>query len=91
MHKPDHLNTDSLYTRAGLGTLDKAFLTYLKGQEEALYTQLHQVRTTGLPRLEESHLILAVAPHLECFLVQFFDVEEARGQQLQAHSRLAPL
>jgi NADPH-dependent glutamate synthase beta subunit-like oxidoreductase/NAD(P)H-flavin reductase len=90
-YQPDYLTADCLYTAQGLATLDGAFLTYLKGQEETLYTQLMQVRVGSLPRLEESQLILAVAPHLECFLIQFFAAEEAYDQQRQAHLRLAPL
>ena len=91
INTPSQLNAPLLYQQSGFETLDKAFFTFLTQHDKVLSQQLQLARIHSLPRLEESSLILALAPHLETFLVGLFEIEAAHEAQLEAHETLAPL
>ncbi len=82
-----------LYTRDGLVRLDAAFLQQLETRSPDLHAQLQSARAApaSLAAKPESDLIVAVAPHLEDFLADLFNI----GDQLHAlqakHHALAPL
>lgn len=77
-----HLNGftfPELFHSDGLNRLDKAFLTYLTAQNPDLASKLIAYRNeaTFTPSLETSELLIACAIHLEEFLANLFDIEEA--------------
>ncbi len=68
--------------------LDRAFLAFVQQRNPALVEQLVSYRsgTSAQDGQERSNLLLALAPHLEAFLVQFFAIEK-ENQELQAKIR----
>jgi len=82
-----------LHSSEGLLRLDKAFLAHLGECDEDLKRRLLNTREQGHPasRLEESALLLDLAPYIEDFLGKFFGIEkEIASLQEQTH-QLAPL
>ncbi len=82
-----------LYRREGLLRLDAAFLDFLAEADTALHARLEAGRSHpgALSLLEESQLLIALAPHVEDFLASFFNIT-AEVQALAArHHELAPL
>lgn len=67
-----------LQTLEGLTRLDALFLDFLNHQNSELLTRLLEARSCpdSLRKLEESALLLSIAPFVEDFLAQFFGVEE---------------
>ncbi len=84
---------DDFYRRDGLLRLDQVFLRELEQAEAALHGQLLAARNAAEPLAAkaESELLLALAPHLDDFIGQLFNIE-AEVQALSAqHHKLAPL
>jgi len=82
-----------LYSTAGLSRLDDAFCAWLSQTDSALASRLAAGRADPgrLSRLEESELLVAMAPHLEDWLARLFGIEsEVTGLQAAQH-HLAPL
>ena len=87
------LRFDALYSRDGLQRIDALFLDHLRATDAELASRLVQARRDPvlLTRLEESQLLIALAPHLEDFLAGLFGID-AEVQALAArHHELAPL
>jgi NADPH-dependent glutamate synthase beta subunit-like oxidoreductase/NAD(P)H-flavin reductase len=87
------LHFEDLYTSEGLAKVDVAFQRFLEAGDAALLPQLLAARVDpkALARKAESELILALAPHLEDFLGELFQIQkEIRALQNQ-HAELAPL
>ncbi len=84
---------EDLYDREGLVRLDAAFLDELGGVEPDLYDRLLAARGApdALDGKAESDLLLAVAPHLEDFLVRLFGIEAEAAALADRHHALAPL
>lgn len=72
-----------LLTSKGLSALDVDFLERLKTSNLALHNNLlaYRQKTHTLSTLNISELLLAVAPFLEEFLIELFDIEEAAALQ----------
>jgi NADPH-dependent glutamate synthase beta subunit-like oxidoreductase/NAD(P)H-flavin reductase len=68
------VSATELYSDAGLRRIDARFFTYLTQRDPALAAQMQAAREAGLERKDESALWLAVAPHLDDFLIEWFDV-----------------
>lgn len=73
------LSPQLLYTRLGLQEVDRAFLRILKAKDEALYNVYQKART--LPSLfssslEESAFLLELAPVVESFLADLFEIRD---------------
>src|SRR5919204_2423226 len=82
-----------LYDREGLIRVDRAFIAHLAGSDVGLHDRLMTARRDpdALERLDESNLLVDLAPHLEDFIGELFNIE-AEVQELQArHHELAPL
>jgi NADPH-dependent glutamate synthase beta subunit-like oxidoreductase/NAD(P)H-flavin reductase len=82
-----------LYTVAGAGAIDRAFLTHLKAADGGLFSRLEAARIDPevLAGKAEADLLLAVAPHVEDFLATLFGIEsEVRALEAR-HHELAPL
>ena len=65
-----------LYCRDGLVRLDSVFLTHLKATDEALHGRLLSARAApeSLTDKQSSDLIVELAPHLEDFLGDLFEI-----------------
>ncbi|MFM9842211.1 MAG: FAD-dependent oxidoreductase [Dongiaceae bacterium] len=82
-----------LYHPAGLARIDQAFLARLDVADTGLADRLKSARTApaALEAKAESELLLAVAPHLETFLADFFGIGSEISALASQHSVLAPL
>src|SRR6266849_5996651 len=90
------LSFAELYERDGLARLDAAFLDHLGAADSALRPQLEAARetsglTSGLDSKAESALILEIAPHLDDFLADLFDIQTEFRALAARHHKLAPL
>ena len=87
------LDFADLYERDGLVRLDRAFLGFLAAADAGLHDRLLAGRAEpdSLGRKAESDLLVELAPHLEDFIGELFDIgAELRALQAQ-QQRLAPL
>ena len=75
------LTFHDLYSCAGLRRVDAAFGAWIEHADAALAARLAAARgdPAALTRLQESELLIALAPHLEDWLGLLF----AHGQNLQ--------
>jgi NADPH-dependent glutamate synthase beta subunit-like oxidoreductase/NAD(P)H-flavin reductase len=82
-----------LYQRDGLLRLDAKFLEDLKATDASLHDRLVAARSNSenVTRQEHSNLMVEVAPHLEDFIGELFDITgEIRALQ-ERHHTLAPI
>src|SRR5260370_40742505 len=82
-----------LYDREGLVSIDRAFVVHLAQTDVGLHDRLMTARRDpdAIERLDESNLLVDLAPFLEDFIGELFGIE-AELQALQArHHELAPL
>jgi NADPH-dependent glutamate synthase beta subunit-like oxidoreductase/NAD(P)H-flavin reductase len=87
------LSFADLYTRSGLERLDAGFLGALRETDPALAERFTAGRANpgSVSRLDESKLLVDVAPHVEDFVATLFGIA-AEATALQArHHDLAPL
>jgi NADPH-dependent glutamate synthase beta subunit-like oxidoreductase/NAD(P)H-flavin reductase len=87
------LQFEDLYDRDGLLRLDAAFVAQLGQAAPTLADALQAARANpdALIPLQESELLIAVAPHLDDFIAELFGVQaEVRALSAQHHA-LAPL
>ncbi|MGE0557833.1 MAG: FAD-dependent oxidoreductase [Burkholderiales bacterium] len=87
------LTFDDLYHRDGLLRLDGIFLRELAETDAGLHARLLHARAGAdpLPAKAESELLLALAPHLDDFIAQLFDIEAEVRALSARHHELAPL
>ncbi len=82
------LSFEDLYRPEGLKRIDDIFLTALTVADKALHVRLHHGREhpDSLAPKEHSALLMDLAPHLETFLAELFDIRtqvlERKKQQL---------
>src|SRR5215469_10998099 len=81
---------DDLYDRAGLARLDARFLEYLNSADAALAAQLAAARKNPPDRKENADLLVALAPHLEDFIGELFDVARDVRELQARHNALEP-
>src|SRR5712671_1819872 len=82
-----------LYDREGLVRVDQAFVAHLAQTDVGLHDRLMTARRDpdAIERLDESNLLVDLAPSLEDFIGELFGIE-AELRALQArHHELAPL
>ena len=87
------LSFADLYDRDGLVRLDRVFVAHLAEADVGLHDRLMTARRDpdAIERLDESNLLVDLAPHLEDFIGELFGIE-ADVRALQArHHDLAPL
>ncbi len=84
---------EDLYSCDGLLRIDSCFLAELAESEPLLAERLATARNAPdqMTHLEESQLIINLAPHLEDFLGQLFDIQIAVRELAERHNELAPL
>src|SRR6202163_2346721 len=87
------LTFHDLYFCAGLRRVDTAFGAWIAHADAALATRLAAARAdpASLTRLQESELLIALAPHLEDWLTLLFGIEREVAVLQTAQHELAPL
>ncbi|HXF66020.1 MAG TPA: FAD-dependent oxidoreductase [Burkholderiales bacterium] len=87
------LEFGDLYQREGLLRLDRLFLERLKREDPALHDRLERGRAdpAALAPLQESELLLELAPRLERFIAWLFGIEAEAAALSARHRELAPL
>jgi len=82
-----------LYRRDGLIRLDQQFARHLREVEPALADRFVEARADpdALAGKPESELLIALAPHLEDFLVELFGIHDAVARLAARTHELAPL
>jgi NADPH-dependent glutamate synthase beta subunit-like oxidoreductase/NAD(P)H-flavin reductase len=82
-----------LYRTAGLARLDAEFRHYLGDADANLASRLASARAApeALARLQESELLLELAPHAEDFVAKLFGIESEVSALSLRHTELAPL
>jgi NADPH-dependent glutamate synthase beta subunit-like oxidoreductase/NAD(P)H-flavin reductase len=93
MHLAHGLAFRDLYRRDGLLRLDALFLEHLRAADPDLAARLLAGRATpdALAAREHSDLLVAVAPHVEDFIAELFDVRADVAALAARHHALAPL
>ena len=81
------LSFGDLYDRDGLVRLDGLFMDALGAADGDLHRRLETARAAPEPlaRLEESELILEIAPHLETFIAMLFGIEDELETDISGH------
>jgi len=87
------LSLEDLYNRNGLLKLDALFLARLGQSDAALRERLNAARAQphAVSTLQESELLLALAPHVDDFVGWLFDIEDEVQALSARHHELAPL
>src|SRR5437868_3571692 len=87
------LTFHDLYFGAGLRRVDAAFGAWIEHADPALASRLAAARAdpSALTRLQESELLIALAPHLEDWLALLFGIEREVAVLQAAQHELAPL
>ena len=87
------LTFEQLYDRAGLIQLDSFFVDALRAADPDLAQRLLAARTASdsLDHKDESHLLMALARHLDDFLAHLFTIEREVTALSASHHALAPL
>ena len=82
-----------LYSREGALHIDSCFLAELTGVEPLLAERLVAARHAPdqMTRLEESQMIIEMAPHLEDFIGQLFGIQAEVRQLDERHHEATPL
>ena len=87
------LSFEQLYEREGLKRLDTRFLDVLRHTNPDLEQRLRSARSQpdAIARKDESHLLMAVAEHLDDFLADLFAIDNEIEALSATHHALAPL
>ncbi len=87
------LSFADLYERSGLVRLDRAFAAHLASADLDLHDRLMAARRapSSLSRLDESNLLVDLAPRLEDFLGELFGISAEVRALEERHHALAPL
>jgi NADPH-dependent glutamate synthase beta subunit-like oxidoreductase/NAD(P)H-flavin reductase len=83
-----NISFEDLYHQPGLERIDQQFQTFLVDCDKTLADLYQQARNQ---QYEDSDLILKVAPYVEDFLAQLFQIRESVEQLQQQHHNLAPI
>lgn len=87
----DKLTFQDLYTHAGLERVDALFLDHLRACHPTLAQVYQQARLSPPDGLNESSLILEVAPYVEDFLSELLKIKNEVIANQTSHHTLAPL
>lgn len=93
LHLAHGLAFADLYRPAGLARIDALFLDALGAADADLATRLSAARADpcALEAKDESELLIALAPHLDRFVVALFGIEPEVAALVARHHALAPL
>ena len=84
---------NQLYSRDGLVAIDSNFVEYLGKSDADLAAKLQELRLAGekLPEKEYSNFITTLAPHVEDFLAELFNIRSQVNELKAKHSAISPL
>lgn len=84
---------EDLYVREGLERIDGKFVAMLAEADAELHNRLMSARATPatLDQKTESELLIALAPHIEDFVADLFDIRSESAALAERHHELAPL
>ena len=87
------LSFENLYQREALQRLDARFLDVLRHTDPDLEQRLRSARSQpdAISRDDESHLLMAVAAHLDDFLSHLFAIDREVKALSARHHQLAPM
>ncbi len=90
------LQFSDFHHREGLTRVDRAFVDFLDGAAPETGAKLAAARASiqsdaALDSRTESALLLELAPHLERFIAQLFDIADELRSLTRRHDKLAPL
>ena len=87
------LSFPDLYAREGLAKLDALFIGALRQADGTLCERLLSGRAAPqtLSAKDEGNLLIALAPHLDAFIVALFGIAKEATALRQSHVRLNPL
>ncbi|MBA3813884.1 MAG: anhydro-N-acetylmuramic acid kinase [Alphaproteobacteria bacterium] len=95
VNKPKFLSFNfsfhDLYDASALEKLDNIFLSFLEEHSLDLTTRLKNARQSSLTKMEESALLIDLAPHVEDFMGIFFGIEKEIQTLQDLTYHLAPL
>ncbi|MFZ0694562.1 MAG: FAD-dependent oxidoreductase [Alphaproteobacteria bacterium] len=93
LHLAHSLTFADLYRREGLAKIDALFVDHVRGSDTGLAERLVAARASAgsVDKVQESGLLIALAPHLEDFLGGLFGIEKELRAQAESKNRLAPL
>ena len=88
-----NLDFMDLYHRKGLMRIDRLFIDLLKMQNPELRDRFIAARTqaTSLDKKQESELTVALAPHLERFIAELFNIQSQLNSLARKQADLSPL
>ncbi len=88
-----NLQFQDLYARDGLAKVDAAFVKFLEAANIELHNKFVAARTNpeSLEKKDESNLLIAIAPILEDFISELFNIREAVTKLQFAHNELGDL
>ena len=91
-HLKHNLQFNDLYQVEGLEKLDMAWLKHLNEHALELHTQLLTYRQSPvIEAKKESDFIISLAPYLEDFIADLFNIHKQVDSLAQEHDNLAPL
>ncbi len=82
---------EEFYSQEGLQRLDETFLGFLEAADKELFNRLIMGRQETLASIARSALLIDLAPHVEDFFSQLFNIKQDINQQQREAYRLAPL
>jgi NADPH-dependent glutamate synthase beta subunit-like oxidoreductase/NAD(P)H-flavin reductase len=87
------LSFEDLHHRSGLERADFAFLHSLREADAPLHERFLAARAApaSLEYKAEAELLIAVAPHLDRFIAELFDIVDEWEDLVESHHALAPL
>ena len=93
LNLPHGLVFADLYSRDGLMRIDDAFAQALAATDGPLCQRLIDARAQpdALAVKQESELLIALAPHLDDFIAELFDIRAEVSRLSEQHHELAPL
>ncbi len=91
LHLLHNLLFEDLYSADGIRNIDKYFLDELEQKSHELHDKLLSARRNHsiMHKLQQSELIIALAPYLEDFIVKLFDVHEAMDRYRDLEKNLS--
>ena len=84
------LSFEDLYSLNGLTKIDHEFHSYLKNTNLDIYQKYSDIieRKISLNELENSTLLIDLAPYIENFIAKLFNIENEANKLFKIHSRL---
>ena len=82
------LTFSNLYSQAGLESIDQLFLSFVQSIDSDLYERYIKARQS---KVNDSDILIALAPVVEDFIADFFDIKQDVAALQKAHHALAPV